>query len=212
MTTTCDTYSDMAGIDFCGFSEIAGKCCHCDGGAQECDDDELPACCNAGGASTCSTYEMLYGAMMCSGAVKNTCCHYGGGTNTCEDGVLDSDYLTCAALLDLDDDKAHCANDEVARACCHCASVVQMNPSYVQITLSMVSTAEEKEELCKETNLSPGGGTYQSFILTFVTPATLRGSASVTLSCTSRRLASHPVRSLQADFLLVSCDKLRECD
>ena len=116
---------------------------------------------------------------------------------------MESNYLTCAGLSNLGD-TAHCANDDIGRACCHCASVVQVSSSYVQVTLSISCTAEDQDELCQETNLAPGGGTYRSFVLAFIVPAGLQGSTTVTLSCTSGRRAGNRVRRLQTEFSLVS--------
>lgn len=61
----------------------------------------------------------------------------------------------------------------------------------------------EKDEVCQEPNLAPGGGTCRSFVV-FLNPAMLRSSATVTLSCTSGRRAGDRVRRLQTDFLIVS--------
>ena len=200
--TTCDTYESMNETNFCEFDEVAEKCCYCDGGSGGCEDDDLPASVDSGGSFTCQIYEILYGVSACSGPVNDHCCFCGGGT--CINGVLDGEFLMCGELADLGDNQAHCENDDIARACCHCATDDQVTPHDVQITLDVSSTAEGEEQICAEASVAPGGDTFQSFVLAFVTAGTSRSSSSVTLSCTDRRLAGNHVRRLQADFALVA--------
>ena len=86
--------------------------------------------------------------------------------------------------------ETHCVDDDIARACCHCASDVQVKPWHVQISLSVASTTDDKEELRQETNLAHCGGTCRSFAVTCVTPATvvhLRGAVQTTVSGGCRR-------------------------
>ena len=112
---------------------------------------------------------------------------------------------TCAALSDLDD-VAHCDNEEIAETCCHCGggSAEQVSSYSVQITMYMSTTAEGQVKICNETNLVMGGGTLQSVVDALDTVGVSSGGASLTLLCTTRRLASNRIRRLQTDFSLVS--------
>ena len=77
-----------------------------------------------------------------------------------------------------------------------------MTSHYVRISLVVSSTAEGENEVCDDTSLAPGGGTYRSHVHSFVTPMGFR--SSTILFCTDRRLASNRMRSLQANFELVA--------
>ena len=182
---TCDAYSALG--DLCACEEIEQKCCCCRGGGRSlqasmdsttCVDDALPGSWNSGGAFACDTYYRLYGSFFCFyGAIKESCCHCGGGTAVqasttsapCVDDTLNSEWssgggLTCAVLARLDN-TAHCNKDEVAQTCCHCAaSGDQAATSSLQVSLSMSSSEEGRDEVCREENLGTGGGVYRSFV------------------------------------------------
>ena len=112
--------------------------------------------------------------------------------------------LTCAVLAGLDN-TAHCDKDEIAQTCCHCAaSGDQVATSSLQVSLSMSSSEEGRDEVCKEDNLGTGGGVYRSYVWALHSAGVESREASITLSCTSRRLASNHVRRLQTDYVLTS--------
>jgi len=153
-------------------------------------DDALSSSYNSGGAFTCDTYEQLYGDAQCATEeIAETCCYCGGGlglqasttTAACVDGALNEVWRSGLAWT---------------RTCATAATV--------QITLSMTATAEGKDEICEETNLDVGGGTYQSFVDALNATGVSTSSATFTLSCNDRRLASNHMRRLQADFELVA--------
>ena len=103
------------------------------------------------------------------------------------------------------DNAAHCDKDEIAQTCCHCAaSGDQVATSSLQVSLSMSSSEEGRDEVCKEDNLGTGGGVYRSYVWALHSAGVESREASITLSCTSRRLASNHVRRLQTDFVLTS--------
>ena len=223
---TCDAYSSLG--DLCAYQEIEQKCCHCRGGGSAlqastnsttCVDDALPGRWSSGGAYTCDTDYQLYGSFFCShGAIKESCCHCGGGTAVqasttsapCVDDTLNSEWssgegLTCAVLAGLDN-TAHCDKDEIAQTCCHCASGYQVAISSLQVSLSMSSSEEGRDEVCKDDNLGTGGGVYRSYVWALHGAGVESREASITLSCTIRRLASNQVRRLQTDFVLTSTE------
>ena len=224
---TCDAYSALG--DLCANEEIAQKCCHCRGGGRAlqastdsttCVDDALPGRWSSGGAYTCETYSRLYGSFFCSyGAIKESCCHCGGGTAVqasttsapCVDDALNSEWsrgggLTCAVLAGLDD-TSHCDKDEIAQTCCHCAAFGdQVATSSLQVSLSICSSEEGRDEVCEEDNLGTGGGVYRSYVWALHGAGMKSTDAGITLSCTSRRLASNHVRRLQTDFVLTSTE------
>ena len=69
----------------------------------------------------------------------------------------------------------------------------------------MISTDEGKDEMCTEENRATGGATYRSWVYGLHTAGvSTSSSATVSLSCTSRRLAENHIRRLQTGFVLVS--------
>lgn len=228
---TCDTYRGLSDTAFCEFEEINENCCHCGGGtkqavsstvAPQCEDIELYGLWSAGGWS-CSLWIIIYGSeFSCDQSVlQDHCCQCGGGSSQaisttqgidlCEDIELDSTWSsgvawTCAAFSGLDDDAAHCANEEIAHTCCQC------QVSVVEMTVTMSSTAEGQDTICNETSLATGGGTHRSVAYSLNAAGVSTGSSSVTLSCSNRRLATNRMRSLQTDFSLVSSASFADVD
>ena len=157
---------------------------------------------------------MLYGTLFCSyQEFAERCCHCGGGTyltvsttsGPCVDIALTSVWgsgvdWTCAALSGLDD-ATHCANEVIAETCCHCSAA---SAASVEVSVAMVSTDEGKEDICSEESRATGGATYRSVDAAFETAEQWPNGASLTVSCSSRRLTNSRIRSLQTDFVLVS--------
>ena len=126
------------------------------------------------------------------------------------DDTLNSEWssgggLTCAVLAGLDN-TAHCDKDEIAQTCCHCAASGDRVAASLQVSLSMSSSKEGRDEVCKEDTLGTGCGVYRSYVWALHGAGVGSRGAGIALSCTSRRLASNHVRRLQTDFVMMSTE------
>ena len=151
---------------------------------------------NAGGSFTCDIRRVIYGEADCVvQEIAEQCCHCGGGVSTtpspttsaqvssavCVDGVLSEEWSSGIEWTST------------------CVAVATM-----EITLSVTATAEGKEKMCHKTNLAQSGATFQSFVHALYTAGVATSSATFTLSCTDRRLASNNTRRLQDEFKLAA--------
>ena len=127
--------------------------------------------------------------------IARKCCYCGGGVSTTPSPTT-SAQVSSAVCVDGVLSEEWSSGFEWTRTCVAAATM--------EIILSATATAEGKEKMCHKTNLALSGATFQSFVDALYAAGVATSSATFTLSCTHRRLASNNTRRLQDEFKLAA--------